>query len=656
MENSSSVCDNPEASAKYQSLLSKVSQFIKGPSFSVNIPQEIIELNASINTMINNNTLPQLQLKNDIDLDYSYQALSYFVQFINIINKFYANEKNLENKDIFDGLVKFLYYYIKNFNLQTKIDTSDYSDKLAITKLIIYFALQRCNKCAYQTALSQGQLMCHKHIVISIFKHFYKINTFCDDFLQALSHSNIQFTLNELIGMLRYIQYYQSCQQNKEIIIPLSKLILAKVTFEKQSNDYLDGIKVLKKCLFQNVEGFLETIFIKMIDCIIQEETNISLIKEIIMNYYDIVCPVLEERHINFIVKNFKIENSFNFFLKILSYLPQYIKNVVNENNNNDCARLVSALQKKITNVDTAIVHKFKYHQKYGFCLSKYKDYKDINLNILLDFTFDDEELFNILLSILMKDSTSTNDLMKMLSESYQRIIPITRKNYKILERNYMDTVLQSGQITFKVNDFDQFKPYSSKAFTIDEDNTNVEMIDKTNYLIHLDQMKGSLCSSLRVGIDTEWKSSTNGFETNNPVSIIQLSSFDEKFIYIIDLYTGLNDRAYMQVITDLMRKLKFVGFGFNTSDLKLLPSEFSSVFKDNLEDIQNIYKEKNKEKVNASVPSLKNVVKEILNVNMCKVEQCSNWNRRPLRRAQIHYAAVDALMCVKLYKALNII
>ena len=101
------------------------------------------------------------------------------------------------------------------------------------------------------------------------------------------------------------------------------------------------------------------------------------------------------------------------------------------------------------------------------------------------------------------------------------------------------------------------------------------------------------------------------------------------------------------------MKRSKFVGFGFNSSDMKILPMIISSAFQDNIVDIQDIYREKVDKKV-TTVPSLKNTVKEILNLNMCKVEQCSNWNRRPLRNAQMHYAAVDALMCVKLYKALN--
>lgn len=34
----------------------------------------------------------------------------------------------------------------------------------------------------------------------------------------------------------------------------------------------------------------------------------------------------------------------------------------------------------------------------------------------------------------------------------------------------------------------------------------------------------------------------------------------------------------------------------------------------------------------------------------LSKYEQRSNWNRRPLKRSQSHYAALDAQICLALY------
>ena len=45
---------------------------------------------------------------------------------------------------------------------------------------------------------------------------------------------------------------------------------------------------------------------------------------------------------------------------------------------------------------------------------------------------------------------------------------------------------------------------------------------------------------------------------------------------------------------------------------------------------------------------------KEVLGINLCKYEQCSFWENRPLKQSQLHYAAIDALVCVSLYKKIN--
>ena len=50
---------------------------------------------------------------------------------------------------------------------------------------------------------------------------------------------------------------------------------------------------------------------------------------------------------------------------------------------------------------------------------------------------------------------------------------------------------------------------------------------------------------------------------------------------------------------------------------------------------------------------SLAKVCKEILGNNLDKYEQKSNWDLRPLKQSQRHYAALDAIVCVKLYKKL---
>ena len=42
---------------------------------------------------------------------------------------------------------------------------------------------------------------------------------------------------------------------------------------------------------------------------------------------------------------------------------------------------------------------------------------------------------------------------------------------------------------------------------------------------------------------------------------------------------------------------------------------------------------------------SLKHMTEQLLEFEVCKTEQLSNWAQRPLRKAQIHYGAADAFL-----------
>ena len=49
----------------------------------------------------------------------------------------------------------------------------------------------------------------------------------------------------------------------------------------------------------------------------------------------------------------------------------------------------------------------------------------------------------------------------------------------------------------------------------------------------------------------------------------------------------------------------------------------------------------------------LSKLCEEYFNKPLCKYEQCSDWEARPLRESQLHYAALDAIYCCLLYKKL---
>ena len=47
----------------------------------------------------------------------------------------------------------------------------------------------------------------------------------------------------------------------------------------------------------------------------------------------------------------------------------------------------------------------------------------------------------------------------------------------------------------------------------------------------------------------------------------------------------------------------------------------------------------------------LAHITEVIIGKKLSKGDQCSNWNLRPLRKAQLHYGAMDSVVLLKIYE-----
>jgi ribonuclease D len=51
---------------------------------------------------------------------------------------------------------------------------------------------------------------------------------------------------------------------------------------------------------------------------------------------------------------------------------------------------------------------------------------------------------------------------------------------------------------------------------------------------------------------------------------------------------------------------------------------------------------------------SLQYMTEKILDKELCKFNQTSDWGMRPLRKAQLHYAILDSVCLVEVYKKIS--
>jgi ribonuclease D len=186
----------------------------------------------------------------------------------------------------------------------------------------------------------------------------------------------------------------------------------------------------------------------------------------------------------------------------------------------------------------------------------------------------------------------------------------------------------------------DDFGPYAKNALRISLKYEEIYVIENEKDFIFLDKFE----NSKYVGIDLEWRSN----EEANFANIIQLA--DENFVVIADYSKFNNNPNFETKYCNSFKNKTFIGFGFNTDLTKFVGSMKKFMCESEIIDITNLYKAKKSKQC----PSLSTLCKELLNIDLCKYEQMSNWNKRPLRLRQLHYAALDAHILLNIFKILN--
>ena len=166
------------------------------------------------------------------------------------------------------------------------------------------------------------------------------------------------------------------------------------------------------------------------------------------------------------------------------------------------------------------------------------------------------------------------------------------------------------------------------------------------------------------LGIDTETRPSFLRNSRRNATSIIQLAVRNDHhnehvvIVDLLDIATVVDSFSQLNEILSPVLTSKTVikigqGLVHDFQELcKSYPSLSACRTVQNIVDTNTLHRFLKPEIVQEV--SLKNLVLAFLHCDLLKTYQCSDWGRRPLSASQLHYAACDALVLLRLYDVMS--
>ncbi len=348
-----------------------------------------------------------------------------------------------------------------------------------------------------------------------------------------------------------------------------------------------------------------------------------------------------------------KILNSLNFenisdIKLILELIPEEINQVINDylddHNTKNLKQLIKLMkiEDKLNESQCSEIEKTNIR---GFFYNRVGKFLDNQIDVLVELVNDQNE-FDIFLPIVLKElkgEKKNEKLSYILSyaKSNGLLIPdFNKKTNKLIQKALNTEPLEIQK--------DFFGPRTKDCISFTREEIKVIFVNLCSDLVKYFSLYFK--DTEFIGIDSEWKE-TLKIKQKTKTAIIQLSDYDGKNVLILDMIALYKDKSFEKTFIDLFKNKKFISFGFE-SDLINMSKEIEDFFKEQVQmyDIEKLYQVKYFEKA----PSFSKVCEKVLGKNLCKYEQCSNWEKRPLRESQLHYAALDAIICCLIFKKLN--
>ena len=167
-----------------------------------------------------------------------------------------------------------------------------------------------------------------------------------------------------------------------------------------------------------------------------------------------------------------------------------------------------------------------------------------------------------------------------------------------------------------------------------------IEVIEKQGP--QFDAAMDYLCAQPALGFDTETKPCFVPKVPRNRMAILQLSGPDRAYIFRLQ-QLGVPDR-----LAQLLSNEKILKIGAAVhDDIKGL-CRYNNFLPDGFVDLQKIASDYGIEE-----KSVRTMAAIILKKRVSKSQQLSNWESAQLSEAQLKYAAIDAWVCLEMYKRL---
>ena len=157
-----------------------------------------------------------------------------------------------------------------------------------------------------------------------------------------------------------------------------------------------------------------------------------------------------------------------------------------------------------------------------------------------------------------------------------------------------------------------------------------------------LDRIIPSLKNEKVLGFDTETRPAFKKGRINN-VALLQLSSSEKAYLFRLNKI-GLPN-SLKEILCD--EKISKIGIAIR-DDIRIL-QKLNYFEPNSFIGLQKFVKQYNIEN-----NGMKKLAAIVLKSRISKSQQLSNWENETLTQAQLSYAATDAWICYKIYKALN--